>query len=888
MTPAEWQQVKEILDGALERTEPDRTAYLELRCDGNLELRRRIDELIAADDEVGSHLDLPILATPSLVGAFRTLAAGDRIGVYEILEEIGHGGMGIVYLARRADEEFEKRVAIKVARLGMAGDTLLRRFRSERQIIASLDHPNIARLLDGGTTPDGEPYLVMEYVEGWPLLEWCEEKKLSTRQRLEIFLDVCSAVDYAHQNRIVHRDIKPANILVMAQGVPKLLDFGIAKLIAPELLGATPEETVTLLRLFTPDYASPEQVRGEPVTPASDVYASGVVLYELLTGQRPYRVSASSAAEMIRIVCDTEAVRPSSVAPRDLAKDLTGDLDTIVLKALRKEPERRYASAGALGEDIRRFLSGQPIEARPDTFGYRTSKFVRRHREGVVASVVAAISLVAGALALWFSLSVRREGRLETARSSASQGSVATSTTLAVLPFKPLQTASQDAVLELGMADTLITRLSRVPGISVRPTSAVSPYAGQPTDAVRAGRALRADAVVEGSLQRSNDRLRVSVRLVSVANGRVIWGELFDTVETDVFAVEDAIARRVAEALTPQLSPLARARLAKRDTDDLAAYHAYLKGRYFWNRRTESDFHKAIASFAQAIKADSDYALAYAGLADCYSLLGIWGAEPPRKTLDQARVAALRAVALADAPGEAHASAALVKWVYDWDWDGAEEAFQRAVALNPSYATGHQWYAYYLASRERFDEAIAQIRRAQALDPLSVSIATDVGEILCWAGRYEQAIAQLREALEIEPNFPLAHNVLGMTYLKKGRVTDGVSELERALRLDDGPRMLSTLGYGYGIANRRDDVRAVEEKLRALSRKRYVSPFAFALVHAGVGEDDRAFDWLERAYSERSDTMAVLRVYPLIQGLRRDRRFADLIGRVDASTPVTD
>lgn len=882
MTPAEWQQIKEILDGALERTGPDRAAYLESRCDANLELRRHIDELIAADDEVGSGLDLPIVATPSLVGAFGPLAAGDRIGVYEILEEIGHGGMGIVYLARRAEEEFEKRVAIKVARLGMAGDMLLRRFRSERQIIASLDHPNIARLLDGGTTSDGQPYLVMEYIEGRPLLEWCEEKKLSTRQRLEIFLDVCSAVDYAHQNRIVHRDIKPANILVTAQGMPKLLDFGIAKLIAPELLGATAEETVTLLRLFTPDYASPEQVRGEPVTPASDVYASGVVLYELLTGRRPYRVSTSSAAEMIRVVCDTEPARPSSVAPRELVKHLTGDLDTIILKALRKEPERRYASGGALGEDIRRFLSGQPIEARPDTFGYRTSKFVRRHREGVAASAVAAISLTAGALALWFSLSAQRESRREGPR-SASQGFATSSTTLAVLPFKPLLTAHQDAVLELGMADTLITRLSRVPGISVRPTSAVLGYSGRSTDAVRAGRDLRADAVVEGSLQRSNDRMRVSVQLVSVANGRVIWGELFDTVETDMFAVEDAIAQRVAEALTP-LSPLSRARLAQRGTDDLPAYHAYLKGRYFWNRRTESDFRKAIAYFGQAITADSDYALAYAGLADCYSLLAIWGAGPPSETLTQARAAALRAVALADAPGEAHASAALVKWVYDWDWDwdGADEAFRRAIALNPSYATGYQWYAYYLASRERFGDAIVQIRRAQALDPLSVSIATDLGEILCWAGRYEDAILQLQGALEMEPNFALAHNVLGMTYLKKGRVADGVSELERALRLDDGPRMLSTVGYGYGIANRRGDVRTVEEKLRALSRKRYVSPFAFALIHAGVGESDRAFDWLERAYGERSDTMAVLRVYPLMEGLRKDRRFASLIGRVNA------
>ena len=694
-------------------------------------------------------------------------------------------------------------------------------------------------------------------------------------------------MENAHQNGIVHRDLKPANVLVTPRGAPKLLDFGIAKLIAPVFPGASAQETATLFRLFTPDYASPEQVRGEPVTPASDVYALGLVLYELLTGHRAQRVDASATAEMIRIVCETEPAKPSSVAPQDLARDLTGDLDTIVGKALRKEPGRRYASAGALGEDIRRFLAGQTIEARPDTFGYRANKFVRRHREGVAAAAVAVLSLAAGGAALWFSLSRRPERPLQAAPPSPAGEAVAPPTTLAVLPFRPLGTGSPDDVLELGIADTLITRLSRVPGIAVRPTSAVVGFAARPPDTVRAGRSLRADAVVEGSVQRANERIRISVRLVNVADGRVVWSELFDTAEGDVFAVEDAMAQRVAEALTP-LSQGARARLAQRGTSDLSAYRHYLRGRYFWSRRTEEDFRKAIAAFGDAIAADSRYALAYAGLADCYSLLGIWGAAPPRETFSQARAAARRAVALADAPGEAHASAALVAWVYDWDWTGAEQGFRRAIALNPSYATGHQWFAYYLASRGRFDEATERIRRAQELDPLSVSIAADVGEILCWSGRFAEAVAQLQAALEMEPRFALAHNVLGMTYLRSGRLTEGVAELERAVYLDEGPRMLSMLGYGYGIAQRPRDVESVDRKLKALSARRYVSPFAFALVRAGVAENDRAFDWLERAYRERSDTMAVLRVYPLLDGLRRDRRFADLVRRVDSSPPAAD
>jgi serine/threonine protein kinase/TolB-like protein/Tfp pilus assembly protein PilF len=872
----DWSAIKEILIQALDRPPADRPSYLDQACGGDAYLRRRVESLIEADESAWNLMDAPAAAASSLTAPLRPPASGERIGVYEILEEIGHGGMGSVYLARRADEQFEQRVAIKLSRLSLADDPMQRRFRAERQIVAGLDHPNIARLLDGGATSDGRPYFVMEYVAGRPLPDWCEEKELTTRERIQIFLDVCGAVQYAHQRLVVHRDIKPANILVTAEGTVKLLDFGIAKLTVPELFGAAVEQTTTLFQLLTPEYASPEQVRGEPITPACDVYALGVVLYELLTGQRPYRASMSSPAEMVRVICETEAPLPSGIASSVRGKELSGDVDNIVAKALRKEPGRRYATAGELADDLRRYLDGRPVQARPDTAGYRLRKFVQRNRSGVASASVAALSLIAGGLALWLSVSARRE----TARPGVIPAPAPPSRTVAVLPFKPLVGADEDAVLELGMADTLITRLSSVPGISVRPTGAVLAYSRQRTDAVQAGRQLHADAVVEGSLQRLNDRIRVSVQLVGVGDGRTIWAKTFDTVYTDVFAVEDAIASQVAEALMPHLGPEARARLARRGTEDLSAYQAYLKGRYFWNRRTESDFRKAIGYFTQAIAADETYALAHAGLADCYSLLGIWGAAPPRETFGQAKAAALRAVALADAPGEAHASSALVLWVYDWDLPGAEKAFQRAIALSPNYATAYQWYAYCLAAGGHFDQAMTQIRRAQELDPLSVSVATDIGEILSWAGRYDEAAASVRRALEMEPNFALAHNVLGTAYLKKGLLAEGLGELERASQMDDSPRMLSTLGYGYAVAHRAGEARAMGKRLGELAKRRYVSPFAAALIHVGLEEPDRAFALLDRAFDERSDTMAILSVYPLLESLRSDRRFAELVGRV--------
>jgi non-specific serine/threonine protein kinase/serine/threonine-protein kinase len=385
MTPEHWRRVKDLFDAALARDPAARAGFVAVAAAGDPALADEVLRLVALDEKASGFLSAPADAPAVAV------AAGRRIGRYRVLGEMGRGGMGVVLRAVRDDDQYQKQVAIKLLRGGLGPDFVVERFKAERQILATLEHPNIAHLIDGGATEEGWPWLAMECVEGRPIDEFCVRRGLSIRGRLELFRTVCSAVQYAHQRLVVHRDLKPSNILVTEDGIPKLLDFGIAK-----LLGAEPGSTLTKFPLMTPEYASPEQVAGAPITTAADVYSLGMLLYELLAGRRAYELAAWSPQEIVRVVCEVEPQPPSAVAPQEVSRRLAGDLDTIVLKTLRKEPARRYASVQELSEDIRRHLAGLPVLARGDTLGYRVSRFVARHRAGVAAAALLLISLLGG------------------------------------------------------------------------------------------------------------------------------------------------------------------------------------------------------------------------------------------------------------------------------------------------------------------------------------------------------------------------------------------------------------------------------------------------------------------------------------------------------------
>jgi serine/threonine protein kinase/tetratricopeptide (TPR) repeat protein len=429
MTPEKWLEVKQIFNAALDLPPAERLVFIEQRCAADAALREEIEALLVSSEEAESFIEAPAFTRVANLVTEEKLPSyiGRQIGAYRIEREIGKGGMGAVYLASRADLEFDKKVAIKLIKRGFDTDEIIERFRHERQILAALEHPHITRLIDGGSTDDGLPFLVMDYVEGLPLTKYCAVHRVSLAERLDIFLKICSAVNYAHQNLIIHRDLKPSNILVSEDGTPKLLDFGIAKLTAPNSSATLGDAAQTTFRVMTPEYASPEQVSGRAVTTASDIYSLGVVLYELLTGQRPFRIRTSSAEEISRIITDTAPTRPSeslrkgegekgkkgdesrsfdrkippsSSPPLPFSpSQLKGDLDNIILMAMRKEPERRYSSVEQFAEDIRRYLHGLPVIAREDSFGYRAEKFVKRNKAGVAAGLGIALSLVGGLIA---------------------------------------------------------------------------------------------------------------------------------------------------------------------------------------------------------------------------------------------------------------------------------------------------------------------------------------------------------------------------------------------------------------------------------------------------------------------------------------------------------
>jgi serine/threonine protein kinase/tetratricopeptide (TPR) repeat protein len=884
MTPERWRQIEELFQSALDLPPEDRRSYIDDASGNDPELREHVAALVEQYEAAGDFIEEPAVAAGALSTHFDTdslqhfpaaeldPAIGRRIGSYRLVREVGRGGMGAVYEASRDDGEFRHRVAVKLIKRGMDTDFILRRFRNERQILATLDHPYIARLLDGGTTDDGLPYFVMEFIEGLPVYRYCDEHKLTVSERLRLFRHVCDAVHYAHQKQVIHRDIKPSNILVTPQGVPKLLDFGIAKLLDPEIAGEiTLDPTATAMRLMTPEYASPEQAQGQPVTPATDVYSLGVLLYELLTGHRPYRLRNRAPHEMARVICEEEPLHPSVriTSPEDLLpaqttnpetetlsylywcrgatvetlrRELAGDLDNVVMKALRKEPGERYQTAQEMRDDITRYLEGRPVSAPP-----------------------------------FFSSDVHKS----VPPSEPGDGE----TSLAVLPLKTLDTHESETggeYIGIGLADALITRLGSLRRFTLRPTSSVVRYKGEDTDPLAAGRELGVSFVLEGRVRRAGQTLRVTMQLLDVHAGSTVWAGQFDEKSEDVLQLEDSISEQVARALVPQLTGGERLRLARRGTDNAEAYEEYMRGRYHWSVFNEEGFALALVHYSRAVALDPDYALPHAGIADYYNVLGLYAVLPFSETSAAALEAARKSVALDPALAEGYAALGFATLTHGFDWDEAERHLRRAVELNPNYVTGRLWLSFFLGMEGRFEEALAHARHALRVAPLTPLARHTLNWTLYHARRYEDAIASARILVASEPQYGLGRLLLSLALSCTGRHDEAIEECQRAVALlGRSPYPLSWLASLNAAAGRREEALAVLDEIREMEAGRYVSPYMLALSYCRLGEDEVALAELAHAFEIRDARLAWLGVDPQFDTLRGHARFEELLRRTN-------
>ena len=629
--------------------------------------------------------------------------------------------MGTVFLAARADGQFEKQVAIKLLKRGTDTDEIVRRFRAERQILAQLEHQSIARLIDAGTTSDGLPYFVMEYVSGQPITTFICEHGLTIPERLELFLKVCAAVEHAHRDHIVHRDLKPSNILVTAAGEPKLLDFGIAKLLEPGEDGL--DVTVTNQQRFTPACVSPEQARGEPVTIASDIYALGALLYEILTDKAPHQFSSGrpSPEELTRVVCEKEPLKPSmAVFDRDRKRQLEGDLDNIALFALRKEPQRRYASVGDFAEDIKRYLAARPIAARPNTTVYRAQRFFKRNKS--FGWQLAALIIIASAVTLFFVSPQLRSFRQSLFSSDRQQPALVNDKSIAVLPFDSLDTEKESSYFVDGVQDNILTDLARVSDLKVISRSAVEHYRGAARDPREIGHALNVANVLEGTVQKSGDRVRVNVRLIDTRTDTQIWSEGYERTVDDLFALQSELAKSIVGQLRATLSPGEKAAIERRPTEDMQAYDLFLRARALASNVNDEggkNRKEAIRLLDAAIARDPNFTLAYCLSVDAHIILYRYVEHTPAH-LEAAKQGADKALQLAPGLGEAH----LAKAVYYYHGLRDYISTQRELDLAAPTSSGNAEFLTLSSVTERrlgrWKDALRDGERSVALNPRDV------------------------------------------------------------------------------------------------------------------------------------------------------------------------
>lgn len=797
---------------------------------------------------------------------------GEVVTHYRILEKIGEGGMGVVY--RAEDTRLGRQVAVKFLspQLSEYPDAV-ERFQREARAASALSNPHICTVYDVGQHGD-LPFLVMELLDGETLRRHINRKPLPIDSVLDFGMQVADALEAAHKRDIVHRDIKSANIFVTSHGEAKVLDFGLAKLVSranltidshsdTKLATDSPQATAIGQPLGTLAYMSPEQARGEELDGRSDLFSLGAVLYEMATGRDAF--TGKTSAMIFDAILNHAPAAASSVNPA-----VPAELDHIIQKSLEKDRAQRYQNAGDLRADLKRLK-------RVTDAGLTPAPVLTPVPQPIVhpSGPVTEVEMARPARRNWLLVAVAllAVAGLAFAGYKMFGGSGRNIDSVAVLPFAVTGGSGDTEYLTDGITETLINSLTQLPGLRVSARSVVFRYKNKETDAQQAGRDLGVRAVVTGKASVRGDRLIIQAELVNVADGSQMWGDQYNRPASDLLAVQDEIATEILDKIQPRLSGDERKKVTKRHTDDPVAYQAYLQGRYCWNKGTIAGYKKAIEYFQQAIAKDSNYALAYAGLADSYLLLGSYWVE----AVTEAKSAAEQALKIDPDLAEAQIAVGHIKLLLDWDWPAAQRAFQKGIALNPSSALAHSQYALYLVTLGRVDDAIAEARRAQELDMLSPIVNSDLGWYLLYGGHVDDAVEQFRKTEEYDTNSVSAHRGFGIALSQRGQHAEALAHLKQALELsENSPVILGHLGAAYAAAGRKSEAEAVLKQLETESARQYVPSTAMATVAAALGDRPRALSLLEKALEEHDFNVSQIGVAPWFASLRSEPRFVAL------------
>ncbi len=832
-----------------------------------------------------------------------TLALGTQLGRYEIRSLIGAGGMGEVYLAH--DTSLNRRVALKVLPAEVAyNQDRMRRFKQEATSAASLNHPNIAHIYEIGQSDDLN-FIAMEYVDGTTLRDKIHKEHEDLSKLLRMLQHVAEGLAKAHDAGIVHRDLKPDNIMITSDGHAKVLDFGLAKLVEPPTTtNSVPsgEEPTILQQHSTPGlilgtlgYMSPEQAQGKTksIDNRSDIFSFGCILFETITGQRPF-----TGNDHIEIL--NKLIREPAPPLATLNPSAPPDLQRIVRRCLAKDPDERYQNIkdiaielkearrdmqtientaspfSSASSEARTLYKAEPtrVQSQPATGespppSTQASFIVNGFKRHKMATIVVGLLVLIAATAF---------GIRSYLHATSTEVAVES---IAVIPFVNQNKDPNDEWISDGLTESIINNLTQVPNLKVIARSSVFRYKGQEMDPVVVGKKLGVRAVLTGRLTQRGDNMLISVELIDIRDNKQLWGEQYERRLTDMLSVQREMAREITNNLRPTLSGVEQSRMNKPMTASSEAYELYLKGRFYWNKRTPSDLQKAISLFEEAVDKDPNYAMAYSGIADSYALLTAYTIEPPRQLMPKAKEAALKALALDDNLAAAHASLGQVTAYYDYDFPTAEREYRRAIELNPNYATAHQWLAEHLAATKRNDEALVEIRRALELDPFSVIMNRIYADILVDGRKYDEAIRQYQKAIDLDPNFPTAHYFLGRAYEAKGMYDDAVKSYTRASELGTVLKdVLVKTNDVYKKSGWKAYLQFNLDQLVVNAPQRRFPPFTIATFYAKLGRDDDALMWLEKGYEERDFRMTLISVAFEFDRLRSDPRFRELVRRM--------